>query len=68
MLGQNLKLKIISKELESWNCHCGPIFIFVLNFFNSSNHKLTKAPKKNKGGKTKEQNGRTHIQEDKWTT
>jgi hypothetical protein len=65
MLGQNLKLKIISKELKSSNCNYGPIFILIFNFKNSFNHKLTKAPKKNKGGKTKEQNGRTHIQEDK---
>jgi hypothetical protein len=40
--------------------------IVITKLWNS-NHKLTKAPKKKRGRGNKEQNWRTHVQEDKWT-
>ncbi len=46
--------------IETLRCECEN------KWWNPALHILTRAPKKEK--KNKEQNGRTHIQEDKWTT
>jgi hypothetical protein len=47
-------------------CYVYPLTkLKAIKWWNRANHKKPKHPKK---GEYKEQNGRTHIQEDKWTT